>query len=266
MSMGNWVQCSKTKAAAVVLSHAMYGICFLLDGLMGYAYAPLLPISVLFAMHHWAAEVVQLYTSLKHWSVWNVQIYNNEAFLMIITIIITLKASSVWDFVFFSVKCFLPHRQNSFSIFLYGFEGMNPVLHFPVCELHVFLRSWAIVRFQFPRTLNFSSTISARELQADRLRNKTTPGRTLAVLKGLFKVLVGLTPREIERVWNGIALQFHRFIISGSTTGSAEIGEEGVHAFVLHRCPGGFTLKWKTCRFTLTHPPQLLLLQLIKIC
>lgn len=50
MSMGNWVQCGKTKAAAVVLSHAMYGICFLLDGLMGYAYAPLLPISVLFEM------------------------------------------------------------------------------------------------------------------------------------------------------------------------------------------------------------------------
>lgn len=103
---------------------------------------------------------------------------------------------------------------------------------------------------------NFSSTISAGELQADRLRNRTTPGRTLAVLKGLFKVLVGLTPREIEGVRNGVALQCHGFIISGSTTGSAETGEEGVHAFVLHRCPGGFTLKWKTCPvYPHPHPP-----------
>lgn len=94
---------------------------------------------------------------------------------------------------------------------------------------------------------NFSSAISAGELQADGWRNRTAPRRTLAVLKGLFKVLVGLTLREIERVWNGKALQFHGFIISGSTTGCAEIGEVGVRAFVLHRCPGGFTLKWKTC-------------------
>lgn len=80
-----------------------YMDCFLPDGLMVYVYAPLLPISVLFAMHHWAAEVVQLYTSSKHWSMWNVHIYNIEAFLMIITIIIiiiTLKASSVWEYVF----------------------------------------------------------------------------------------------------------------------------------------------------------------------
>lgn len=163
MSMGNWVQCSKTKAAPVVWSHAMYGICFSLDGLMGYAYAPLLPISVLFAMHHWAADVVQLYTSSKHWSVWNVHIYNNEAFLTIITIIITLQASSVWDFVFFSVKCFLPHRQNSFSIFLYGFEGMNHVLHFPVGELHVLLRSRAVVRLQFPGTVSILAPLSVQE-------------------------------------------------------------------------------------------------------
>lgn len=74
----------------------------------------------------------------------------------------------------------------------------------------------------------------------------------MAVLKGLFKVLVGLTLREIERVRNGKALQFHGFIISGSTTGYGEIGEEGVRAFVLHRCPGGFILKWKTC---LLYPP-----------
>lgn len=69
---------------------------------MVYVNAPSLPISVLFAKHRWAAEVVQLYTSSKHWSVWNVHIYNIEAFLMIITIIIvtTLKASSVWEYVF----------------------------------------------------------------------------------------------------------------------------------------------------------------------
>lgn len=52
-------------------------------------------------MHHWAAEVVQLYTSSKHWSMWNVRIYNIEAFVMIVTIIIiiTLKIS-VWEYVF----------------------------------------------------------------------------------------------------------------------------------------------------------------------
>lgn len=141
-------------------------------------------------------------------------------------------------------------------------------MRFPVCELRVFLPG----RCQVPAPrdgFNFSSTISAGELRADGWRNRTTPGGTLAVLKGLFKVLVGLTLREIERVRNGKALQFHGFIISGSTTGSAEIGEEGVRAFVLHRCPGGFTLKWKTCpdpHLPPDPPFPLLLPQLITIC
>ena len=47
---------------------------------------------------------------------------------------------------------------------------------------------------------NFTSAIKAGELQADGYRNRATPKRTLAVLKGLFKVLGGLTLGEIERV------------------------------------------------------------------
>lgn len=55
----------------------------------------------------------------------------------------------------------------------------------------------------------------------------------MTLLKGLFKVLVGLTLREIEQARNGKVLQFHGFIITDSTTGSAKIGEEGVRVFVL---------------------------------
>lgn len=62
-------------------------------------------------------------------------------------------------------------------------------------------------------------------MQADRWRNRATLKRTLAVLKGLFKVLGGLTLGEIERARNGKALQFHGFIITGGTTGCTEIGE-----------------------------------------
>lgn len=54
--------------------------------------------------------------------------------------------------------------------------------------------------------------------------------RTLALLKGLFKVLGGLTLGEMEQVWNGKALQFCGFIITGSTTGCTEIGEVRVFA------------------------------------
>lgn len=68
-----------------------------MDGLVVYVYAPLLPISVLFATRHWAAEVVQLYNSLKHWSVWNVHISNIEVFLISTIIIIILKASFLFE-------------------------------------------------------------------------------------------------------------------------------------------------------------------------
>lgn len=47
---------------------------------------------------------------------------------------------------------------------------------------------------------NFTSGIEAGELQADGWRNRATLKRTLAVLKGLFKVLGGLTQGEIEQV------------------------------------------------------------------
>ena len=47
---------------------------------------------------------------------------------------------------------------------------------------------------------NFTSAIEAGELQKDGWRNRATPKRTLAVLKGLFKVLGGLTLAEIADV------------------------------------------------------------------
>lgn len=76
--------------------------------------------------------------------------------------------------------------------------------------------------------------------------------RTLAVLKGLFNVLGGLTLWEIAEVRNGNALQFHGFVIMGSKTeywnkrsGCVCKVFVFVHAcvFMLQKCPEGFALK-----------------------
>lgn len=86
-------------------------------------------------------------------------------------------------------------RQNCIFHIASWILGNGPRFGFAPCILAELSRCQVPV----PRDrFNFSPAISPAELQADGWRNGTTPRRTLALLKGLFKVLVGLTLREIE--------------------------------------------------------------------
>lgn len=96
---------------------------------------------------------------------------------------------------------------------------------------------------QFFRTVSILPT-EAGEPQADGVRNRTTTKRTLAVLKGLFKALGGLTPGEREQIfkWQSRAVWWiHYRRHSGASRRS-------VHVCARHRdVLGAFILKWKTC-------------------
>lgn len=124
-------------------------------------------------------------------------------------------------------------------------------LAFSICKHYTLLWCWIVVGLQFLRTVSILPLLS-RQVNCRQTDSEIGPLRKehWLFLKGLFKVLGGLTLGEIERVWNGKALQFHGFIITGGTTGCTEKGDVGVcvHAFMLQRCPEGFTLKWKTCQ------------------